>query len=61
MHDLQPLQRDHIRSINDEVTEVSSEIERLNQLITEASERAALTIHVSARKIPDVTRKRDAE
>ncbi|HET6312689.1 MAG TPA: hypothetical protein VFH60_02550 [Chloroflexia bacterium] len=59
--DLQPRQRDHIRSINDEVMEVSSEIERLNQLITEASERAALTIHVSARKVPDAARKREAE
>ncbi|HEX8229372.1 MAG TPA: hypothetical protein VF826_08670 [Chloroflexia bacterium] len=61
VHDLQPTQREHIRTINDEVTEVSSEIERLNQLITEASERAALTIQVSARKGPDVARKRDAE
>lgn len=61
VQDLQPRQRDHIRSINDEVTEVSSEIERLNQLITEASERAALTIHVSARKVPDAVRKREAE
>jgi hypothetical protein len=61
VHDLQPGQREHIRTINDEVTEVSSEIERLNQLITEASERAALTIQVSARKVPDVARKRDAE
>ena len=61
VHDLQPGQREHIRTINDEVTEVSSEIERLNQLITEASERAALTIQVSARKVPDVARKRDAD
>lgn len=61
VHDLQPRQREHIRTINDEVTEVSSEIERLNQLITEASERAALTIQVSARKAPDVARKRDTE
>jgi hypothetical protein len=61
IHDFQPRQREHIRSINDEVTEVASEIERLNQLITEASERAALTIQVSARKVPDVARKRDAE
>ena len=59
--DLQPRPRDHIRSINDEVTEVSSEIVRLNQLITEASERAALTIQVSARKAPDAARKREAE
>lgn len=51
IHDLQPTQREHIRTINDEVTEVASEIERLNQLITEASERAALTIQVPARKV----------
>lgn len=61
VHDLQPRQREHIRTINDEVTEVASEIERLNQLITEASERAALTIKVSARKLTDGARKRDAE
>ena len=51
IHDLQPTQREHIRTINDEVTEVATEIERLNQLITEASERAALTIQVPARKV----------
>ena len=48
--DLEPVQRAHIRAINDEVTEVASEIERLNQLITEASERAAHTIHTSSKK-----------
>jgi DNA repair exonuclease SbcCD ATPase subunit len=61
VHDIQPSQREHIRTIDEEVTEVASEIERLNQLITEASERAALTIHVSTRKVADVARKRDAE
>lgn len=59
--DLQPLQREHIRAINDEVTEVASEIERLNQLITEASERAAHTIHASSKRVQDTTRKRDTE
>ncbi len=61
IHDIQPRQREHIRTINDEVTEVALEIERLNQLITEASERAALTIQVSARKVSDGPRKRDTE
>lgn len=45
-------QREHIRAISDEVTEVATEIERLHKLITEASERAARTIQVSARLTP---------
>lgn len=54
-------QRLHIRSISDEVTEVATEIERLNRLITEASERAARTIQASARRVPEIARKRETE
>ncbi|MDQ6694987.1 MAG: hypothetical protein M3014_11315 [Chloroflexota bacterium] len=41
---LEPVQVDTIRSINDEVEIVVEEIQRLNTLITEASERAAQTV-----------------
>jgi hypothetical protein len=45
-------QMEDIRSINDEVAEVAEGIARLNTLITEASERAARTIHKSSTDSP---------
>ena len=42
--DLEAVQMEDIRHLNEEVAEVAQEITRLNNLITEASERAARTI-----------------
>ena len=45
-------QMDDLRLLNDEVAAVAREISRLNSLISEASERAARTIHLPTAKKP---------